>query len=68
MAKKDPIATDSGDAVSFLDKRGVLRPEDVLSDPAGETVFLPPAGELPDPIRAGPSKATNRLFWPDFSS
>ncbi len=43
---KELAATGLGNAVYFLNNPAVLRPEDVLSDPAGETLFLPPAGEL----------------------
>ena len=64
---KEPTATGLGNAVYFLSNSGVLRPEDVLSDPAGETVFLPPAGELSGSVQPGPSKAANWVFWPDFS-
>ncbi len=64
---KDPMATAAQDAVYFLNDRSVLRPEDVLSDPAGETVFLPPAGDLSGVFQPHPPKASNRFFWPDFS-
>ena len=37
---KEPTTTKLGNAV-FSRMPGVLRPEDVLSDPKGETVFLP---------------------------
>ena len=63
---KEPTATKLGKAV-FSRTPGVLKPEDVLSDPAGETVFLPPAEKLSGLFQAGSSKATNWLFWPDFS-
>lgn len=63
----EPVATELGNAVYFLNNPGVLKPEDVLSDPAGETVFLPPAGELSGLFQAVSSKATNWMFWPDFS-
>jgi hypothetical protein len=38
---KEPTTTKLGDA-AFSRMPGVLTPEDVLSDPRGETVFLPP--------------------------
>ena len=63
---KEPVATELGNAVYFLNNPGVLKPEDVLSDPAGETVFLPSAGELSGLFQAASSKATKRMFWPDF--
>ncbi len=63
MAER-PMATNLEDTVYFLDNRSVLRPEDLLSDPAGETVFLPPTGELSVLFQAKPSKATSRPFWP----
>jgi hypothetical protein len=64
---KEPAATGLGNAVYFLNNSGVLRPEDLLSDPAGETVFLPPAGELSGLFQPGSSKTTTWVFWPDFS-
>ena len=60
------MATNLEDTVYFLDNQSVLRPEDLFSDPAGETVFLPPAGELPGLFQARPSKATDRGYWPGF--
>ena len=63
MAER-PMATKLQDTVYVLDNRSVLRPEDLLSDPAGETVFLPPAGELSVLFQAKPSKATSLPFWP----
>jgi hypothetical protein len=63
---KEPVATELGNAVYFLNDPGVLKPEDVLSDPAGETVFLPSAGELSGLFQATSSKATKWMFWPDF--
>lgn len=65
---KDPMATDTEGAVHFLHNRSVLRPEDVFSDPAGETVFLPPAGDLSPYLRPGSSEVVPRVFWPDFRS
>ena len=64
---KEPAATGLGNAVYFLNNPAVLRPEDVLSDPAGETVFLPPAGELSGLFQPTSSKTANWVFWPDFS-
>lgn len=64
---KEPAATGLGNAVYFLNDRRVLRPEDVFSDPAGETVFLPPAGELSGLFRPASTKTAKRGFWPDFS-
>lgn len=66
MAER-PMATKLQDTVYVLDNRSVLRPEDLLSDPAGETVFLPPAGELSGLFRAKPSETADWLFWPGFS-
>jgi hypothetical protein len=42
---KEPTTTKLGNAV-FSRMPGVLRPEDVLSDPKGETVFIPPPERL----------------------
>lgn len=64
---KEPVATGLGSSVYFLNEPGLLRPEDVLSDPAGETVFLPPAGELSGLFQPTSSKSTDLVFWPDFS-
>ena len=64
---KELAATGSGNALYFLNNSAVLRPEDVLSDPAGETVFLPPAGELSGLFQPTSSKTANWVFWPDFS-
>ncbi len=64
---KEPAATGLGNSVYFLNEPGLLRPEDVLSDPAGETVFLPPAGELSGLFQPTSSKITHLVFWPDFS-
>jgi hypothetical protein len=64
---KEPAVTGLGNAVYFLNNPAVLRPEDVLSDPAGETVFLPPAGELSSLFQPTSSKTANWVFWPDFS-
>jgi hypothetical protein len=61
------MATKLQDTVYVLDNRSVLRPEDLLSDPAGETVFLPPAGELSGLFQAKPSEAADWPFWPGFS-
>ena len=60
-----PMATDSKDAVYYLETRSVLRPEDLLSDPAGETVFLPSAEALSGlfPSRAPKAAAWD---WPGF--
>ena len=63
---KEPAATGLGNAIYFLNNPAVLRPEDVLSDPAGETVFLPPAGELSGLFQQTSSKTANWVFWPDF--
>ena len=64
---KEPAATGLGNSVYFLNEPGLLRPEDVLSDPAGETVFLPPAGELSGLFQPTSSEITHWVFWPDFS-
>jgi hypothetical protein len=42
---KEPTTTKLGNA-AFSRMPGVLRPEDVLSDPEGETVFIPPPERL----------------------
>ncbi len=63
---KEPAATGLGNSVNFLNEPGVLRTEDVLSDPAGETVFLPPAEELSGLFQSTSSKITHLVFWPDF--
>ena len=57
---KEPTATKLGRAV-FSRAPGVLRPEDVLSDPADETVFLPPPEEFPRLFEPKES-----VLWPDF--
>ncbi len=57
---KEPTATKLGRAV-FSRAPGVLRPEDVLSDPRGETVFLPPPEEL-----ARLFEPRQLVLWPDF--
>ncbi len=57
---KEPTATKLGRAV-FSRAPGVLRPEDVLSDPRGETVFLPPPEEFPRLFEPRQS-----VLWPDF--
>lgn len=64
---KEPIAKSLGNVALPLSEPGVLRPEDVLSDPAGETVFLPPAGELSGLFQPASSKTANWVIWPDFS-
>jgi hypothetical protein len=63
---KEPAATGLGNAIYFLNNPAVLRPEDVLSDPAGETVVLPPAGELSGLFQPTSSKTENWVFWPGF--
>ena len=57
---KEPTATELGKAV-FSRTPGVLKPEDVLSDPKGETVFLP----LPDEL-SGLIEPRQLVLWPDF--
>ena len=57
---KEPTTTKLGDA-AFSQMPGVLRPEDVLSDPRGETVFLPPPERL-----FGLFEPRQLVHWLDF--
>ena len=57
---KEPTTTKFGNAL-FSPTPAVLRPEDVLSDPKGETVFLPLPEELPRL-----SEPRQLVLWPDF--
>ena len=57
---KESTKTKFGNAL-FSPTSAVLRPEDVLSDPKGETVFLPPPEELPRLF-----EPRQLVLWPDF--
>ncbi len=57
---KEPTTTKFGNAL-FSSTSAVLRPEDVLSDPKGETVFLPLPEELPRLF-----EPRQLVLWPDF--
>ena len=57
---KEPRSTKLGDA-AFSRMPGVLRTEDVLSDPRGETVFLPPPERL-----FGLFEPRQLVHWLDF--
>ena len=57
---KEPTTTKFGNAL-FSPTSAVLRLEDVLSDPKGETVFLPPPEEL-----SGLFEPRQLVLWPDF--
>lgn len=58
----------SGTVVIPFDRLGALKPGDLLSDPAGETVYLPAAEELHGlfPPRAG--ETLDDGFWPNLIS
>ena len=58
---KEPATAGSANTVDFIENRNVLRPEDVLSDPAGESVFLPPGEDLAASSRSG---LTAPARWP----
>ena len=56
---KEPTTTKLGNA-AFSRMPGVLRPEDVLSDPRGETVFFPPPKRLFDLFQP-----RQMVLWPN---
>ena len=57
---KEPTTTKLG-KTAFSRMPGVLRPEDVLSDPRGETVFLPPPERL-----FGLFEPRQLVLWPNL--
>ena len=58
----------SGSVVIPFDRLGALKPGDLLSDPAGETFYLPAAEELHGLFPPPAATAAEDGFWPNLIS
>lgn len=65
---KEPEAAGFETRYHSLSEADVLKPEDLLSDPAGENLFLPADGETPVLYPPEMSETSGRDLWADVSA